>query len=104
MDLMSWLEDWYLAQCNGDWEHQYGVKIDTLENPGWTVPIDLKGTTASGATMQPYNRDHSGDDWVICRIQNETFLGDGDPKKLTVILELFRSLVSGRPTNIERGS
>ena len=27
LDNFSWLEDWYEAQCNGDWEHQYGVKV-----------------------------------------------------------------------------
>ena len=32
--------DWYLSQCNGDWEHAYGVKIDTLDNPGWTLEVE----------------------------------------------------------------
>jgi len=29
--LFNLLQDWYLAQCNGDWEHEFGIKIDTLE-------------------------------------------------------------------------
>jgi hypothetical protein len=29
------LQVWYGAQCNGSWEHTYGIKIETLDNPGW---------------------------------------------------------------------
>ncbi len=44
MDSVQWLQTWYQAQCDNDWEHQYGVKIDSLDNPGWMVSIDLFGT------------------------------------------------------------
>ena len=33
------LQQWYLAQCDGDWEHGYGVSITTLDNPGWSLDI-----------------------------------------------------------------
>ncbi len=33
-----------MAQCDGEWEHDYGIKIETLDNPGWLVSIDLLGT------------------------------------------------------------
>jgi hypothetical protein len=40
MDVLQDLAVWYLAQCNG-----LGTRrIDTLDNPGWIVTIDLKGT------------------------------------------------------------
>jgi hypothetical protein len=48
LDNISWLEDWYEAQCNGDWDDGNGVKIDTLDNPGWMVTVDLNGTRYSG--------------------------------------------------------
>ena len=32
---LSALENWYAGQCNGVWEHGCGVRIDTLDNPGW---------------------------------------------------------------------
>jgi hypothetical protein len=44
MENTAWLAEWYIKNCNGDWEHQYGVKIETLDNPGWHVEIDLIGT------------------------------------------------------------
>lgn len=37
--------NWYVRECDDDWEHSYGVKIDTLDNPGWTIAIDLRETS-----------------------------------------------------------
>ncbi|MGW6512521.1 Imm53 family immunity protein, partial [Streptomyces niveus] len=34
----------YAQQCGGEWEHERGVRIATLDNPGWTVSIDLEET------------------------------------------------------------
>ena len=44
LDLLLRLQQWYASQCNGDWEHQFGVRVDTLDNSGWPVRIDLVGT------------------------------------------------------------
>jgi Immunity protein 53 len=41
-DLLEALEQWYLPQCEGDGEHMWGVKIDTLDNPGRTIAVDLQ--------------------------------------------------------------
>lgn len=38
---VSRLEKWFAANCDGDWEHQGGQTIKTLDNPGWTVRLDL---------------------------------------------------------------
>ncbi len=46
-DVLAELQRWYLAQCNDDWEHSYGVTIETLDNPGWSVHIDLADTALS---------------------------------------------------------
>ena len=32
MSLIRWLEEWYKSQCDGDWEHLFGVEIGTLDN------------------------------------------------------------------------
>jgi immunity protein 53 of polymorphic toxin system len=95
MDVLEWLQRWYGAQCNGRWEHAYGVRIDTLDNPGWRVSIDLKETRASGARMVPLVTDRGEDDWVRCEVRDGVFLGHGDPGKLALILGQFRNLVEG---------
>lgn len=30
-DDLIWLQSWYLSNCDGEWEHGYGVAIDTLD-------------------------------------------------------------------------
>jgi hypothetical protein len=47
-DLISQLEEWYFSQCDGDWEHDEGITIGTLDNPGWYVRVSLAGTSVSG--------------------------------------------------------
>lgn len=41
------IRTWFAGQCDGDWEHQNGVKIETTDNPGWSVKIDLDNATAN---------------------------------------------------------
>jgi hypothetical protein len=52
-DLLGALGAWYAEQCDGDWEHEFGVKIETLDNPGWLIQVDLPGTGKDGATLAP---------------------------------------------------
>ena len=44
MNLFEWLSKWYSSMCVDEWEHFYGIKIETLDNPGWIVTIDLLET------------------------------------------------------------
>jgi hypothetical protein len=93
-DLISWLQNWYAAWCDGDWEHSYGVKIETIDNPGWTVAIDLVGTTLEGARFEAVDdRWRSEDDWVDCRVEDNCFRGAGGPYNLLEILHIFREWV-----------
>src|SRR3954469_18783567 len=43
-DVLDQLQRWYAQHCNGEWEHSYGISIQTLDNPGWRVKIDLHQT------------------------------------------------------------
>ncbi|MHC3815880.1 Imm53 family immunity protein [Streptomyces sp. DT9] len=60
--LLDWLQNWYAQQCDGDWEHEWGVKIATLDNPGWTIEIDLKETDLEEReyTLQEVGRSAQG--------------------------------------------
>src|SRR5690348_1300611 len=44
MEIIEWIQAWYLDQCDGHWEHQYGMVIETLDNPGWSIRVELEGT------------------------------------------------------------
>jgi len=91
------LQDWYEAQCDGDWEHQYGVEINTLDNPGWMVKVDLAGTNLEGASFATVDETHrSEDDWIYCEVRDGRFWGSGGTHNLLEILRLFRSWAEGR--------
>ena len=95
MDILQDLAKWYTSQCNGEWEHSCCVKIDTLDNPGWIVTIDLKGTPLERRTFAELS-DGLGQDnqpesknWISCRITEQQFIGAGDPDRLIQILTIF---------------
>ena len=87
----DWLQDWYRSHCNGVWEHEHGISITTLDNPGWCVVIDLKGTDLEGSSMPSHASDQSEGDWVFCKIDAGKFIAHGDPTKLIWIVAFFRT-------------
>jgi len=93
MEIIEQIQTWYAAQCNGDWEHQYGISIDTLDNPGWCVEVDLCGTSLENVTFQTYDENKGEEDWIFCEVSGNKFLGRGDPNKLQAILKIFVSLI-----------
>lgn len=92
-DLLTKLCEWYAEQCNGDWEHGMGVLIDTLDNPGWSVKIDLRETASEKHDFETIKFKESESNWLTCSITGSEFKGFGDPSKLPVILEHFLRFV-----------
>ncbi|MBB2749928.1 UNVERIFIED_ORG: hypothetical protein GGI57_000601 [Rhizobium aethiopicum] len=43
MDSISRLCAWFERQCVGEWHEDHGIKIDTIDNPGWSMKADLAG-------------------------------------------------------------
>lgn len=91
MDVLDWFSRWYEAQCDGDWEHGFGPSIGTVDNPGWSLKIDLAGTDCDGRTLDrlTHNYEHEAD-WWTCWTQDNVFHGVGGPLQLRSILEVFR--------------
>jgi len=96
------IQNWYLSQCNGEWEHSYGVAIDTLDNPGWVVKIDLNKTPWEKAHFEELKFERAPDDWVRCLKEDAQFKGYGDSQKLELILNHFLSQVSIGLTSKQR--
>jgi hypothetical protein len=91
IDILEELERWYQMQCDGEWEHGYGVRIDTLDNPGWSVDIDLRGTDLSGAHLPPTQYDRP-DAWLRCEIVDDRFVARCGPLQLREALRIFVDL------------
>lgn len=106
-DALSWLMDWYVAQCDGDWEHRFGLEIGTLDNPGWSLAIDLNGTPFEGRPFDPVVHNISeqeavdgpeGDkSWWDCRVEGSTFKAFGDPRDLSGMIAVFRRWIETAP-------
>lgn len=93
------LARWYESQCNDDWEHQFGVKIDTLDNPGWSIKVDLRGTALADRMMNDIQIDRSERDWLRCKIVDNRFEGFGGPSNLSELVDAFLAWADATGTN-----
>jgi hypothetical protein len=87
---LRWLQDWYADHCNGDWEHSFGVALDTLDNPGWSLVIDLAETELAGRTLTPLRIDRTETDWIWASIEDGRFCVRCGPGNLVEAIGLFR--------------
>jgi hypothetical protein len=83
------LQRWYSAQCDGDWEHGFGVRIETLDNPGWMVTINLKDTPLETVVFPEVHDLDDEREWLDCKVADCEFRGAGGPHMLGVIVETF---------------
>ncbi|WP_237096704.1 Imm53 family immunity protein [Paenibacillus dendritiformis] len=64
MDILIWLENWFLQNCDNDWEHSYGFRIATLDNPGWSAEISLNETNLEEKEYPKTIIERSNNDWI----------------------------------------
>jgi hypothetical protein len=95
MNPVEFLQSWYQAQSNGEWERAHGLTIETLDTPAWMVTIDLAGTALDGRTMAAVQDERSASDWLLCEVEHNQFCGQGDSQKLLAILEIFQRWAAG---------
>jgi hypothetical protein len=88
-DLLFDLEEWFSENCNGDWEHDMGITIRTLDNPGWAVSIHLDGTFLAGKDFEKIRIERTDNNWIHCHIEKKFFKGYGGPRNLREILSVF---------------
>lgn len=86
------LQNWYTQQCNGDWEHGSGVHIETLDNPGWRIRINVESTPLENRPFDTVEHGLTNDaatDWHRVWVKDNRFEGAGDPSKLVFLLKSF---------------
>ena len=88
-DELADLQRWYEDQCDGEWEHACGARIETLDNPGWSVEIDLTGTALAGRAFPPIREMAREREWLSCEVFEGKFRGYGGPPMLRRILRVF---------------
>jgi hypothetical protein len=96
MEHLALLEEWYSSQCNGRWEHQYGISVETLDNPGWTLKIDLYGTGADGRTLARVTSERSENDWLQYWVDGNQFQAHMGTRNLREGIQAFLTWVEKR--------
>lgn len=96
MEVFQYLADWYEQQCNGSWEQKHGVSLQSLDNPGWLLKIDLQGTTLEHTPFQPVRVGvaETGQPeeavWMSCRVHKGQFMAACSPDMLSHALDTFQ--------------
>ena len=88
------LQEWYQGQCDGDWEHNNGVKIESLDNPGWMLTVDLGDTEWVDLKADLHRVVRSENDWCQYLISKWQFKGAGGPLNIEEVIESFLNLVT----------
>lgn len=94
-DTLFRLSRWYARHCNGEREHHHGVSIQTTDNPGWWVKVDLAETdladrafaaVSEGIDVQGFPAEPR---WLHCQVKDGQWQGAGDETRLAEILGRF---------------
>lgn len=92
-DVLAWLQGWYNEQWHEEWDHEYGIRIETLDNPGWSVRISLEGTVYADRLQVAGEKNAGEYDWLAYKVKDRQFHGACGPENLTELLESFRTAV-----------
>ena len=96
LDLLKRLQDWYLAHCDGSWEHEHGVSIETLDNPGWHFTVELKETELFNRKFDEVRFEgREKSDWYVCRVRSHVFEGFCGPLYLGQVIAVFLDWAAG---------
>ncbi|MGW7534050.1 Imm53 family immunity protein [Amycolatopsis sp. NPDC054798] len=92
----QFLLDWYAEQCDEEWEHEFGVKLSTLDSPGWLLEVDLEYTDLAGRRMERSDFEGDAGRWAQCWSDGEKFHGACDPASFELVLAQFKAF-AGQP-------
>ena len=95
--IIQWLQDWTKSQIDGDWEHELGISISMLDNPGWILSADVSNYGDFLKETKPLGRDNDVD-WIDfeIRVIAKTYVYIeifGDISKLNKILYSFKAII-----------
>ncbi|SRR6266849_446582 len=106
---LTWLQEWYSKHCDGEWEHGFGITIETIDNPGWSLTVCVEGTELASAIFEPVKVERSETDWMQCRVAEREarpfrrssqsyrrFEGFGGAANLSDIIGIFRTWVEAK--------
>lgn len=96
---LRFLEKWFYDQCNGDWEHEEGITIESLDNPGWMLKINIDYTDLENNALDRIKFERSDEDWIHYWIEDKIFHAACGPLNLSEALSVFRDLAVAAGAN-----
>ena len=90
MTTLERLARWYESNCNGTWEHGHGVRLTTVDNPGWHVEINVKDTPLGDSPFVTREDEYTHErEWLRCWKEGATFQIACGPGRLEDGLKIF---------------
>lgn len=90
MDIIQRFQDWYSHNCEGERETVEGIRIYTVDNPGWSITINLIATNLESKDFEEIRYNYNNDeDWYRCWVEDKKWHGVGSPQHLETILKIF---------------
>ncbi|MDX9689459.1 MAG: rhodanese-related sulfurtransferase [Proteobacteria bacterium] len=99
-DALQRLQQWYTSHCNGGWEHNSVIKIESMDNPGWHVSVDIYDTELADEDFQLDEKSFDDGRWYRCYIENGKFIAFGGPRQLEELITLFLDWAEAQSTPI----
>ena len=95
----DWLVKRHLEILEADWDYDFGIKIETMDNPGWSLSAYCRGTELKNKKFEKIciGDSEDGDDWLSCLVEDDVFKGYSDPDKLQTVLEMFFNWTEKHP-------
>ena len=81
---IEFINKWYLGKCDGNWEHEFGVEIATIDNPGWLIKL----TGENAKEVLSFELERADDDWIHTNSSATSFTGHGGSGNLNELLLL----------------
>lgn len=89
LEEFAYLQEWYCSQCDGDWEHEHGIKIKKVDHLNWSITISLCETELQKRTFQNVGFERSETDRLSCEVFGGFFKGKCSTNNLVEVLKLF---------------
>ncbi len=90
MNVIERFQNWYKSNCEGDRELIEGIRIYTIDNPGWSIEINLIATNLESKDFKEIKSNYEDDlDWYRCWVEDKKWRGVGSPQHLETLLKIF---------------
>ncbi len=89
--MINWLQKWFKDQTDGNWEHEVIIKIESIDNPGWSIEIDLMKSDIIPIEWRLF--EISDDNWLGYKFEDNIFYIAGDANKLDLSIRVFQEFI-----------